>query len=59
VEFSLEVELFHSFQLLLQLHENIAPDQEKSDASKSQMEQLKEKIHSIESEILQKHIWMN
>jgi DNA repair protein RAD50 len=53
VEFSLEVELFHSFQLLLQLRENIAQDQEKSDASKSQMEQLKEKIRGIESEILQ------
>ena len=33
MEFSLEVELFHSFQLLLQLRENIAQDQEKSDAS--------------------------
>ncbi|RLM77880.1 DNA repair protein RAD50 [Panicum miliaceum] len=34
------------------LHENIAQDQEKSDASKSQMEQLKAKIQGIENEIL-------
>lgn len=54
VEFiSLEVELFHSFQFFLQLRENITQDQEKSDASKSQMEHLKEKIRGIESEILQ------
>jgi DNA repair protein RAD50 len=37
----------------LQLRENIAQDQEKSDASKSQMEQLKEKICGTEREILQ------
>lgn len=35
------------------LRENIAQDQEKSDASKSQMEQLKEKICGTEREILQ------
>lgn len=34
------------------LRENIAQDQEKSDASKSQMEQLKVKIQGIENEIL-------
>ncbi|CAL5058159.1 unnamed protein product [Urochloa decumbens] len=34
------------------LRENIAQDQEKSDASKSQMEQLKAKIQNIENEIL-------
>jgi DNA repair protein RAD50 len=34
------------------LRENIAQDEEKSDASKSQMEQLKAKIQGIENEIL-------
>ncbi|WVZ75334.1 hypothetical protein U9M48_023400 [Paspalum notatum var. saurae] len=34
------------------LRENIAQDQEKSDASKSQMEQLKAKIQGIEDEML-------
>jgi len=51
VKFSLEVKLFHSLLLLLQLRENIAQDQEKSDASKSQMEQLKSQIQGIENEI--------
>jgi len=51
VEFSLEGKLFHSLLLLLQLRENIAQDQEKSDASKSQMEQLKAQIQGIENEI--------
>lgn len=36
----------------MQLRENIAQDQEKSDASKSQMEQLKAKTQGIENEIL-------
>jgi DNA repair protein RAD50 len=54
VEFCLEGKLFHSLQLLLQLRENIAQDQEKSDASKSQMEQLKDKIQGIENEM--KHL---
>ena len=51
MKFSLEVKLFHSLLLLLQLRENIAQDQEKSDASKSQMEQLKAQIQGIENEI--------
>lgn len=36
----------------MQLRDNIAQDQEKSDVSKSQMEQLKAKIQGIENEIL-------
>ncbi|GJN21108.1 hypothetical protein PR202_gb08556 [Eleusine coracana subsp. coracana] len=38
--------------MFLQLRDHIAQDQEKSDASKSQMEQLKAKIQGIENDIL-------